>query len=197
MSKAVFNTGIIFAVFVFLSGGVLFAGEFGDKIDKADDCYQQGRHIDAVDNLKDAVKIAWEAAALSARNINFVKDGNSGFQKFVIREDRPFAGGENIIIYLEPVGFSVEEKEGGYFAHLETDYELLDSESRELAKEQEFGDFEIEDTTFFTDISLNLNFSFTGLIDGNYTLKITIRDVLSGEEYILTKDFKFAQNPDE
>lgn len=196
MRKAMFKAGIIFVVSICLPVLTAFASEFGDKIDKADDCYQQGSYIDAVDNLKDAVRIAWEEAGLSARNIHFVEDGNSGFRKFVVREDRPFSGGENIIVYLEPVGFSVEGKEGVYFAHLETDYELLDSEGRDLAKEQEFGDFEIEDTTFFTDISLNLNFSFTGLIDGNYTLKITIRDVLSGEEYVLTKGFKFAQNPD-
>ncbi|MDD5643972.1 MAG: hypothetical protein PHO00_00790 [bacterium] len=196
MSTFRFVIKLIFGLFIVFPGGMLLAGEFETKVDKADDCYRQGKYIDAVDNLKDAVKIAWSKAGISARNINFIAAGGTGFRKFEIREEKPFLSGENIIVYLEPVGFTVTEKNGMYFAHLKADYELLDNEGRELAKEVEFGDFEIEDTTFFTDISLNLNFSFTGLIESKYTLKITLRDTLSGEDYVLEKEFKFAQSPD-
>ncbi len=183
--------GFLFLLCMLLSSS-LYAGGFFDSMTDAQNAYIEENYIEACNRLKDAIRLSWEKVDLQARNVNFIKGGPSDFNNYTIREKSPFISGEEIHVYLEPIGFTVKKESDGYIASLTADYRLVDANENVLAEEKGFGDFEYKEISFFTEISLNMNFDFEGLVDGKYTLEITITDKLAGKNYTAKKDFEFV-----
>ena len=174
----------------------LYADEFYENVSSAQNAYIEENYIEACNRLKDAIRLSWEKVDLQARNVHFIKGGASGFNNYTAREEAPFISGEEIHVYLEPIGFTVKKESDGYIASLTADYRLVDASENVLAEEKGFGDFEYKEISFFTEVSLNMNFGFEGLVEGKYTLEITITDKLSGKNYMVEKEFKFvSDNP--
>jgi len=183
--------GFLFLWCMFLSCS-LYAGEFFESMTDAQNAYIEENYIEACDRLKDAIRFSWGKVDLQARNVHFIKGGASGFNNYTVREELPFISGEQIHVYLEPIGFAVKKESDGYIASLTADYRLVDTNKNVLAEEKGFGDFEYKEISFFTEISLNMNFDFEGLVEGKYTLEITITDKLSGKSCTARKDFDFV-----
>src|ERR1700736_5605941 len=94
--------GVLVAAF---SIGLAAADELSDKTKAAEDLSGAGKFLEAMDALDDAATLVWDRAPLVFRRALWVAEPPAGFGAFNPRERGEYGGGEEIVAYVEPVGF--------------------------------------------------------------------------------------------
>jgi|GEM_PF-3965776 len=104
--------------------------------------------------------------------------------------DKIYFQTNKIFVYVEPTGYSVSEGDGGYNMNLIEDFEVrnpsgkvIPALTQEGVSSAEFSP--TERVAFKNEFSLGNDFE-----EGNYTLKVTIRDAISGKKTEKTDTFK-------
>lgn len=165
-----------------LSVQVAGAGDLLAKAERAEKALDAGRSVAAITLMRSALIEAWKAAPLSIETAHFVTQPAEGYGIFNVRSDAVFASNEELLIYLEPVGFTWVQENGIYRSHLAADFELMSPGGKILAGQEDFGEFRFASMAHNTEYMANLTLSITGAPKDQYILKVTLRDLLNNNQ---------------
>ena len=85
--------------------GPVAADELADRTKAAEDLAGAGKFLEAMDALDDAATLVWDRAPLTFRKALWVAEPPGGFGAYNPRESNEYAAGDEMIAYVEPVGF--------------------------------------------------------------------------------------------
>ncbi len=153
------------------------AGPIADKARQAEELLDQGRPNAALQNLEDAVDLAWTAMPLILRKTIFVQEPANGYGLYVPKTEANFSAGEKLRIYVEPVGYGYGQTGAGSLSiGFDVDFTLTDPTGKVLYSKDDFVEIgsvvRYRNREFF----LNMSVSLTGVPGGEYRADFRLRD---------------------
>ena len=145
-------------------------------LDKAKAQISSAQLREAMSTLQAALLKIWSASPIFVSKAVIVKEKASGFGMYQPRGNNVFKTKEPILIYLEPVAYTIRQ-EGELFAFgLETDFTLMDMKGKVLGGQRNFGKWSWKSHSPNFEIFMNLNFNLTGVPPGKYAIECVVRD---------------------
>lgn len=173
------HTAVVFALAVLASvsfAGAADAEELTDMAKQAESDMEAEKPLDAYEVMRKATRQVWDSGPLLFRKALFVAGAPSGFGIYDPRPDSVFKPSEKLIIYVEPVGFKWEPKDGLNRARLVADLALKDSEGNVVAEQEGFGTFTFDSREQNMEIMTALTIDFTDAPPGKYTAEMKFND---------------------
>ncbi len=138
-------------------------------------------------SLRQAVAAAWRRLPFTAIEVHLVAAPPTGFGEFIPRVDNVYRPGEPLILYLEPVGFTVRRnrEKNTYSYRLSADFNLVDAWGHVVSGRRQFGRFEGESRHFPSRLPLTFTYSLSGLPPGEYRLETVLRDMLGKRSHTI------------
>lgn len=158
--------------------GAARAGELTDLAKQAESDAKAGKHLEAYDAMRKATLKEWEAAPLLFRKSLFVSGDPGGFGIYDPRADNVFNKGEKLVIYVEPVGFAWQPKDGLNHALLVADLIVKDGEGTVVAQQEGFGTFTFNSHEQNMEVMCVLTVDFSGAPAGKYIAELKFTDKL-------------------
>jgi len=169
------------AVLLFGLGGAA-AGEIADLARGAEAKLQSGQNVEAIESLRQALRLAHDQSPLAFRKAVFVSEAPSGFGIYKERASSLFTPGEPLIAYVEPIGVGWAKQDSGDFHSLLTvDFDIRNPAGDILAGKKDFGRFEFVSREENTEIMTHLTLNLTGAPPGKYVLGVVYHDTTTGK----------------
>jgi len=181
-----------------VAGGLFLAAILGlfrpaaaDDFEKALEAARAGLRAKdpaaALGGLKKAVAAAWKNLPFTAINVHLLAAPPADYGRFLPRVDNVYRPSEPLIIYLEPVGFTVKNDpaQGLYNFHLTADFNMVDAWGRVVAGRRGFGQFSEESRQFPDHFFLTFTYSIAGLPPGEYRVETVLHDKLGKKSHIV------------
>ncbi len=137
-----------------------------------------------LEGLHRAMAGAWRQLPFTAVNVHLVAAPPQGYGQFIPRVDNVYRPSEPLILYLEPVGFTVihDQDKGTYRYHLTADFNLVDAWGRVVSGRRRFGHFQGQSRNFPDRFPLTFTYSLSGLPPGEYKVETILRDMLGTQK---------------
>jgi hypothetical protein len=168
------------------------AGPIADQAAEAERLLDAGDDAGALDAFDSATDAFWAASPLQLRAAAFA-DWISGYLRYQPRGDTPFAAGETVTIYVEPVGYSIVANDDMFAIALVADLEIQTPGGLVLAEADNFTSLDwqgrAKNRGFYAAISLGL----PELHPGDYLLLLTLRDPTSDKSATATLPFTLGE----
>jgi hypothetical protein len=176
-------------LWVALSIGSVAADELSDKTKAAADLAGAGKFVEAMDALDDAASLIWDRAPLTFRRALWVAEPPAGFGAYKPRETNEYAAGDQMIAYVEPVGFGWRKADDMWQTDLAADVTIKDNDGKEIYSQKDFQKLSLSSRVRNREFMTRFTFTLTGLPAGNYTLETTLRDGVSSKSGSFTLPF--------
>ena len=150
-------------------------------ISQAVEAAERDQAVEALARAEDAFFAIWDRLPLDFRQIELVRGEPEGYGQIEPRADNVFAPGEEITVYVDPIGFGWREGENGWETDLAADFVLSTPEGRIIAGQKDFGEFRIRSPRRARESFLVVNYEFSGVPDGDYVLTTTVKDRIDEE----------------
>lgn len=176
-----------------LAGGLTAAraGEIADVAKEAEAKLQAGKAVEALEDMRKAVRLAHNQSPLAFRKALFVAEPPAGFGLYKARANAVFKRDEPLVAYVEPVGVGWEKKgEGQYHALLTVDFEVRNPQGDILAGKRDFGRFEFTSQEENTEIMTKLTLTLTGAPAGQFVLGVIYHDKTTGKQATVDLPFE-------
>lgn len=155
------------------------AGDIVEKAEEAEARLAAGDARGAHDALREAYRVLWTSGPLFMRRVVPVTEPAIAYGAFEARENTVYSGDEPIRLYIEPVGYSWLELDGGFSIGFDVDVEITAESGAVIWGRKDIFAFEqalVEPTFEFFE---TLTFDFAGLPAGDYEIVTTLRDQAS------------------
>jgi hypothetical protein len=151
--------------------------------------YLNSQYGVAIKQIKQALEGVWNNAPLSADNVVYVKEQPKAFGVFKPRESDVFNGADPILLYCEPIGYTVKKDGENYYVALASEFSVLDNKDAVIS-----GPFQLpltEEKTRFFNIQVPMFFTFNlkGAPSGRFKLQVTLSDKNSSKKVTFQKPF--------
>jgi hypothetical protein len=135
--------------------------------------------------LRRAVAAAWRKLPFTAIEVHLVAAPPTGFGEYIPRVDNVYRPGEPLILYLEPVGYTVryDPEQQVYRYSLAADFNLVDAWGRVVSGRRNFGRFQGQSRHFPDRLPLTFTYSLAGLPPGEYRVETVLRDLLGHKSH--------------
>jgi hypothetical protein len=174
-------------------GGIAYAQDLTGLVKQAESEAKDGKHLDAYDTMRKATLGMWSAGPLLFRKALFVTASPDGFGIYDPRPDSVFKQGEKLIIYVEPVGFEWEPKDGLNHARLVVDLVLKDGEGTVVGEQESFGTFTFDSREQNMEIMAALTIDFTEAPAGKYAAELKFNDKVGEKSASFELPFEIAE----
>lgn len=109
-----------------------------------------------------------------------------------IQKGHFFYSGENIYLYIEPVGYKMKKSNDGHNEFgFTADYSLVNEEGKMMAGQENFADLHFRSWNFNTEISITFTYTFSGFEKGKYKVITTVKDKFSSKKSTVENWFSF------
>lgn len=153
---------------------------------------EDGDYLNAYKSLHESMEIFWDKSPLILNNVQFVMSGNNSFGIYEPRMSDTFKSGENIYLYIEPIGYAMKKSPKGYYEFgFTADYSLVNADGEMLAGQEDFADLHFKSWNFNTEISMTFTYTFSGFEKGKYKIVTTVKDKFSGKKTTVENYFNF------
>lgn len=169
----------LFAITLFVVP--VMAGDIVDKASEAEKLASDGKFIDAMDALDNAASALWDKAPLSFRKALWVAAPPSGFGAYNPRENDTFASGDEMIAYVEPVGFGWKKSGDMWQTDLAADVTIKSKDGTEIYSQKDFQKLALRSRIRNREFMTRFTFTLSGLPAGEYLLETTLRDAVSSK----------------
>jgi hypothetical protein len=142
---------------------------------------------EAMSTLQALMLKVWSASPMFVAKAVLVEKKASGFGMYQPRVNNVFKKKEPILIYVEPVGYTINRKGDIFSFGLETDFSLLDMNGKVLGGQRNFGKWAWNSHSPNMEIFMNLDFTLTGLSPGKYAIECVVRDKNSDKRAAVRK----------
>ena len=166
------------------------AGEISDAGAAAEQLAGDGKYIEALQALETASEAIWAQSPLVFRKTIFVDSVPSGFGIYDLRESPEFKRSEQLLIYTEPVGFAFGRDGQMFVTDMALDFEIKDASGSSVAKQENFGSWTLRSRVPNKEFMGKLNYDFSGLQPGDYSVITTVRDKNSNKASSFSMSFK-------
>ncbi|MCL4190043.1 MAG: hypothetical protein KJZ85_20825 [Rhodobacteraceae bacterium] len=181
--RAAGATGLV--VGAVLAAGGLKAGPLGDvaavAVAAAEARLAEGQGVAAIAALDPLVQAVWAAAPLGFAAATLVASPPAGFGLYEPRADIPFAPGEPIRVYAEPVGFGHGRVGEFWEIAFDVDLAILDAEGRRIARIDGIQTIALRSRAQMREFPAAITYDWSGAGPGRYRLVTTLRDRHSGK----------------
>jgi hypothetical protein len=159
-------------------GGTAYAEELTDMAKQAQSDSKAGKHLEAYEVMRKATFQVWNEGPLMFRKAVFAAGSPGGFGIYDPRPDNVFKSGEKLVIYVEPIGFKWEAKDGLNHALLVADLALKDGEGTVVAEQAGFGKFSFDSRDLNMEVMTVLTIDFTDAPAGKYVAELKFNDTV-------------------
>ncbi len=165
----------------------LAADDFEGALSGARRALKKGDAAGTIGGLRRAMAAAWQRLPFTVVEARLVAAPPSGFGHYLPRVDNVYRLGEPLILYVEPVGFTVRRKgkDGPFYYRLAADFNLVDAWGRVVSGRRNFGRFGGQSNHFPLQVMLSFTYSLSGLAPGSYQVETVLRDMLGKESYTI------------
>lgn len=141
-----------------------------------------GEAAKTLGGLREALAAAWRAIPFSVLDARLIVAQPQGYAQPVAREGNVFAPGDPMIVYLEPVGFSVrrDPETGAYLYDLAADFNLVGPAGKVVGGRRDFARFQGDGRHFPDHLPITITYSLAGLPPGEYKVETVLKDRLGG-----------------
>ncbi|XSG83511.1 MAG: hypothetical protein ACPW61_06970 [Methyloligella sp. ZOD6] len=164
---------------IFCSVGAAQAGELVDNAKRAEEAAAAGKPLKAYNEMRKGMLSLWRAGPLTFRKALFVTGQPSGFGLYQAKAKNVFEPGEELIAYVEPVGFSWKPEGGLYHALMVVDLIIRDADGKIIAGQKAFGTFKFDSHEENMEVMAVVTVDFSDAPKGKYVLECEVADQLS------------------
>lgn len=157
------------------------SGSFPLMLREAEKSYLDGKKLEAVEQLKQAVLDIWNEVPLTIKNARLVEDTET----YVTRKNNAFGSGEKIHINAQIFGYELKRVGEAYSINITTDVYFLQG-GEILAGQQNFGKFKFISPMPNTEFRLDLTYWLTDAPSGVYDVQTVVHDQNSGQSTTFT-----------
>ncbi len=133
------------------------------------------------------------AGPLLFRKSLLVTGAPGGFGIYDPRPDNVFKKGEKLVIYVEPVGFTWQPKDGLNHALLVADLVVKDGEGTVVAQQEGFGTFTFNSHERNMEVMTVLTVDFTDAPPGKYIAALKFNDKLGDKSASFELPFEIKE----
>ena len=169
------------------------AEELTDLAKQAESEVKDGKNLDAYETTRKATLKVWNSGPLLFRKALFVSGRPGGFGVYDPRPDNVFKPGEKLVIYVEPVGFTWQPKDGLNHAQLVVDLALKDGEGNVVAQQQGFGNFSFDSREQNMETMTAVTIDFGDAPAGKYTAELTFHDTVGDKSASFELPFEIKE----
>jgi hypothetical protein len=148
----------------------------------------QGKHAEAIARIREALVAIYQEAPLACQNVTWIAEAPTGYGRYKPRSSNVFSGVEPLILYLEPIGYSIVPTGAGYRYGLRADFMVLSDKNEPLGGAQDFARNLVETRSPQTEDFEFFTFNLRQLPPGKYKLQLTLKDQNSSKQVVVTKD---------
>lgn len=146
-----------------------------------------------IDRLDQAVAEAWVKAPLTERRAIFVEQPAETYGAWKERPTNVFKPGENLLTYVEPVGYVWKDAGDGWLNFgFVMDFKIKTPDGRILGGQDAYKRFEFRTRFRNREVFINLKMTLTGIPDGDYVLVYTLHDLGSDKQSSFEQPFRIA-----
>ncbi len=162
--------------------------DFGAKLDEAKSARQSP--LQALKLMREGIAILWATIPFGVQEVRLLKTPPGENGQLSPREPRPFKPGELLVIYLEPVGFTVKRHNDLFNYSLSVDFKLVDAWGHIAGSQQNVSAISGPAFSFPDHLSMVISLQLLGLGSGDYKLETTVRDRMGGKSCAFTTEFQ-------
>ncbi|WP_299443566.1 hypothetical protein [uncultured Rhodospira sp.] len=192
---------LLVAGVIALSGGLLIgdgaraqsgnaAAEARAAVARAAESVTAGRPAEAVEALREATLAVWSAAPFDLTRVEATTEVAAGFRAFTPREPGPYAAGETLHLYIEPIGLAYEFEDGVYTLGMTADFLVLDTDGTVLGGQRNFADVPFSFHAPSTRVYMTMSLGTERLPAGDYVIQLTVHDAVAGDT--VTREVPFS-----
>lgn len=174
---------------VLLTATSVSAAEIVAKATEAETLAGQGKFIEALDALDDAVDALWDQSPLTFRRTLWVAEPPDGFGAFNPRETNQYAAGDQMIVYSEPIGFGWSKSGDIWRTDLAADLAIKSKDGEVLLSKQDFQKLVLGSRVRNREFMATFTLTLTGIPDGDYIADMTLRDQVTGKSGTISLPF--------
>ena len=152
------------------------AGEITDAAAKSEALLDEGKSIDAVVAMDQAVGRMWDRLPLSFLETHIVTAQPAGYGSYQIHPTGRFKPGEQILVYAELAGFGYGRDGDLFVIELDADVELRTPEGKILGGQANFAHFSYRSRVPNREFFAVMTYNFTGFAAGDYVVVTRLRD---------------------
>jgi hypothetical protein len=104
-----------------------------------------------------------------------------GYGAYTARATNVYSAGEQMIAYLEPVGFAWRKTGDGWQTDLSVDVSLKDKDGNEIYSKKDYQKLVVSSHVQNREFLVHLTYTLTGLPAGQYTIATTFNDAVSSK----------------
>ncbi|MEA3534900.1 hypothetical protein [Rhizobium sp. CC-YZS058] len=190
---------LILSVLLALSGPTLaVAGSLADAATKAEQMAASGDATGARTLMRTALSDFSASLPFAIGKAVFVSAEPTGYEMYQPRETKPFAIGEQLVSYVEPVGLTWKPAAAGagkMETHFTVDFDILDPKGQVLAGQKGFGDFTFAGFARNQEIFATLTLDLSGATAGDYVLRYHFNDLHGSRQASVDLPFTIAVKP--
>ncbi|MGU3538668.1 tetratricopeptide repeat protein [Methylobacterium sp. A54F] len=143
-----------------------------------------------LDAQESAVAATWARLPFGVRTSTLIAGSSGGFGIYEARSSNVYKPGEEILVYLEPIGYTWAPRDGGtYGIGIVMDFELVTKSGEILAGQKAFMEQAFVSHHRNREFSLTFTGTFKGLTAGDYTLALVLHDKGSSRTTRVEKAF--------
>lgn len=147
-----------------------------EAVGRANTSLNAGDYGGTVFHLREALQEVWNQAPLLAQNVHFVTDQPEAYGMYKPRANNVFDAVDPILLYCEPVGYTVKRSGDIYSIAISADFSIVDSKGVVIGGQQNFGRWTMRSRAFNTEFMMYFTFNLRGLPAGQYRLLVTLND---------------------
>ncbi|MER9324559.1 MULTISPECIES: hypothetical protein [unclassified Mesorhizobium] len=176
-----------------ISTPAAFAGEISDRAAEAEKALQAGDGAGALDKFRSAEDALWQAMPLGVQNVKHILSA-SGFGAYAERPNHVYKPGEEIVLYMEPVGYGYgSDGLGNNQIALYVDLTVLSQSGEKLGSVEKLGRVQLASRSHNREMFFKLNVSLDGVPPGKYRADFLMHDENSPKTAPFTTDFEIAE----
>ncbi len=149
------------------------AGPIADAAARAEALQAEGKTVEALDALNEAVAAVWEEGPLAFRNVAVVESA-SGFGVYEENSDPTYRPDERLTVYVEPVGFGYGS--GDEAVSLTADLALENASGQVLSEADDVFSITAAAPAGKREFYIAFTFEVPFLRPGEYKATFTVRD---------------------
>lgn len=175
-----------------ISAPAAFAGEISDRAAEAEKALLAGDGAGALEKFRSAEDALWQAMPLGVLNVKHITAA-SGFGAYAERPNNVYKPGEEIVLYMEPVGYGYgSDGLGNNQIALYVDLTVLSQSGEKLGSVEKLGRIQLATRSHNRELFFKLNVSLDGVPPGKYRADFLMHDENSQKTAPFTTDFEIA-----
>lgn len=151
------------------------AGPIVEAAERAETLQAEGKAVEALDALNEAIDSVWREAPLAFRRVVLVESAE-GFGQFQERSDRVFRPDEEIRVYVEPVGYGYGASGDAASIDFNVDLAIENTTGQVLGEAENVFEFSTETYPDRREFGMTLIVQAPYVRPGDYKAIFTVRD---------------------